>query len=573
VTDQTAAGPETTIPDALPVPLRSRWQPLRTGLIDLFYYDYQEFWFCDGRLMLRGNNGTGKSKVLALVLPFLLDADLSPARLEPDGDRDKKMEWNLLLGGRYDERLGYTWLEFGRRTEDGEHAYFTIGCGLKAVAGRGIADRWYFTTSQRIGADLFLIGPSGTVLTRDRLTAAIGEYGLVTQRAESYRRAVDEHLLRLGSDRYASLVDLLIQLRQPQLSRRPDEGKLSRALSEALAPLDQSVIADIATSFHDLEQQRDELSALQDTRGHVARFGQRYQHYARVASRRQGRELRAAQSAYEQVGRDLSGIREEITAARTAEAEAAGRLTAVREELTGLSAVREELAGRPELASLEHAERHARATAATAAREAKKQADTRAARDRRATGHETALAAAARTRQLVAAAAGVAQAAAAEAAIADHHDRLAVPLGLPDGISGELITAASQEFAGLAQRREQAVGHVLELARQAAEKAAKAVAARTRLAELESERDTAAEARQAAEDAVTTAGTALAGAWQAYAAGVMELALPHPDELGLVEWAATLDGPNPAEAALRSAAASATQALAAAQVRAKPPGC
>jgi uncharacterized protein (TIGR02680 family) len=569
VTDQTRAGHPAAIPDPLPVPRRSRWQPLRTGLTDLFYYDYQEFWFCDGRLMLRGNNGTGKSKVLALVLPFLLDADLSPARLEPDGDRDKKMEWNLLLGGRYDERLGYTWLEFGRRTEDGEHAYFTIGCGLKAVTGRGIADRWYFTTSQRIGADLQLIGPSGTVLTRDRLTAAVGEYGLVTQRAESYRRAVDEHLLHLGPDRYASLVDLLIQLRQPQLSRRPDEGKLSRALSEALAPLDQSVIADIATSFHDLEQQRDELSALQDTRGHVARFGQRYQHYARVASRRQGRELRAAQSVYEQVGRDLSGIREEIRAARTAEAEAAGRLAAVREELAELSSVREELAGRPELASLEHAERHAQATAATAAREVMKEGATRTARDGRATSHETALAAAARTRQLVADAAGVAQEAAAEAGIADRHDRLAVSLGLPDGISGELISAASQELAGLARRREQAVEHVLGLAREAAGKEAVAVAARTRLGELEGERDAAADARHAAEDAVAAAGTALAEAWQAYATGVRELALPHPDELGLAEWAATLDGPNPAETALRSASASATQVLAAAKTRAE----
>lgn len=569
MTDQARAGQGTAIPDPLPVPRRSRWQPLRAGLTDLFYYDYQEFWFCDGRLMLRGNNGTGKSKVLALVLPFLLDADLSSARLEPDGDRDKKMEWNLLLGGKYEERLGYTWLEFGRRTEDGEHAYFTIGCGLKAVAGRGIADRWYFTTSQRIGADLYLIGPSSTVLTRDRLTAAVGEYGLVTQRAESYRRAVDEHLLHLGPDRYASLVDLLIQLRQPQLSRRPDEGKLSRALSEALAPLDQSVIADIATSFHDLEQQRDELSALQDTRGHVARFGQRYQHYARVASRRQGRGLRAAQSAYEQVGRDLGGIREAIIAARTAETEAAGRLAAVREDLAEQSAVHEELAGRPELASLEHAERHARATAATAAREAKKVGDTRTARDGRATGHETALTAAARTRQLVADAAGIAQAAALEAGIADRHRRLAVLLGLPDGISGELISAASQEFAGLAQRREQALKHVLELAQQAVEKAAKAVAARTRLAELEGERDTAAEARQAAEGAVAAAGTALARAWQAYAARVRELTLADPDEVGLVEWAAILDGPNPAEAALRSAAASSTQVLAAAHARAE----
>ena len=135
MTDQARAGQGTAFPDPLPVPRRSRWQPLRTGLADLFYCGYQEFWFCDGRLMLGDNNGTGKSKVLALVLPFL-PTRISLARLEPDGDRGKKMKWNLLLGGcRYDERLGYTWLEFGRRTEEGEDAYFTIGCGLKVVGG------------------------------------------------------------------------------------------------------------------------------------------------------------------------------------------------------------------------------------------------------------------------------------------------------------------------------------------------------------------------------------------------------------------------------------------------------
>lgn len=513
--------------------------------------------------MLRGNNGTGKSKVLALTLPFLLDADMSPSRLEPDGDRAKKMDWNLLLDGRYDERLGYTWLEFGRRTEDGEHAYFTIGCGMKAVTGRGIADRWYFTTSQRIGMDLYLIGPAGTVLTRDRLTAAVGEYGLVTQRADSYRRAVDEHLMHLGPDRYASLVDLLIQLRQPQLSRRPDEGKLSRALSEALTPLDQSVIADIAAAFHDLEQQRDELAALQDTLAHVARFGQRYQHYAQVAARRQGRALRTAQSAYEQVGRDLSSIGEQITAARATEGEAAGRLTAAREELAELTAIREELAGRPELASLEHAERHAGATAATAAREARGEAAAEAVRTSRATDQELALAAAAQTRQLVSDVTGAARQAAAEAGIATAHDQVAGRLGLPDGISGELITTADQEFTALAQRREQAVEYVLGLARQAARKQAELTAARTRLAELEAERDSAADASQAADEAVTAAGAALAGAWQAYAGGVRELRVPHPDEVGLAGWAVTLDGPNPADAALRSATATATQALAA----------
>ena len=110
----------------LPVPVDRRWKPLRAGLVDLFYYDQEEFWFRDGRLLLRGNNGTGKSKVLALLLPFLLDGDLSAHRVEPDADPKKRMEWNLLLGGAHPhaERIGYSWLEFGRRDEDG-HDHFS----------------------------------------------------------------------------------------------------------------------------------------------------------------------------------------------------------------------------------------------------------------------------------------------------------------------------------------------------------------------------------------------------------------------------------------------------------------
>ena len=143
----------------LPAPCSERWKPLRAGLVDMFYYDAEEFWFHDGRLLLRGNNGTGKSKVLALTLPFLLDGELAPHRVEPDGDRQKKMEWNLLLGGKHPnpERLGYTWLEFGRRAADGTAEFRTIGCGLKAVAGRGIARHWFFVTTQRVGEDLHLL--------------------------------------------------------------------------------------------------------------------------------------------------------------------------------------------------------------------------------------------------------------------------------------------------------------------------------------------------------------------------------------------------------------------------------
>ena len=344
---------------ALPVAGTTRWQPLRTGLVDIFHYDYQEFWFRDGRVLFRGNNGTGKSKVLALTLPFLLDGDLSPSRVEPDGDRDKKMEWNLLLGGKYEERIGYTWLEFGRVAEDGERLYLTVGCGLRAARGRGIADRWFFVTAQRPGKDLFLIGGNGAVLTKDRLSEAIGASGQVTQRAEHYRRLLDEQLFHLGPSRYGALVNLLIQLRQPQLSKRPDEGRLSQALTEALAPLDQAVLSDIAAAFHDLEEQRDQLVGLRDTGRHVQRFAGRYRRYTAVAARRQSRALRSEHAAYEQQQRDLASIRAKIGLAAADEQTARTALDDAVRELAQQNAAKEELAADPRMKSLDDAERYA----------------------------------------------------------------------------------------------------------------------------------------------------------------------------------------------------------------------
>lgn len=37
----------------VPVPTSERWKPLRAGLVDMFYYDAEEFRFHDGRLLLR----------------------------------------------------------------------------------------------------------------------------------------------------------------------------------------------------------------------------------------------------------------------------------------------------------------------------------------------------------------------------------------------------------------------------------------------------------------------------------------------------------------------------------------
>ncbi|MGQ0632741.1 MAG: TIGR02680 family protein [Sporichthyaceae bacterium] len=556
----TATAPELS---ALPVARTDRWQPLRLGLVDLFYYDYQEFWFRDGRLMLRGNNGTGKSKVLALSLPFLLDGELAAHRVEPDGDPKKRMEWNLLLDGRHEERLGYTWLEFGRRTATGEHAYVTIGCGLRAVAGRGIADKWFFLTSQRLGTDLFLISPGGTALTRERLEAEVGLSGQVVRTAEAYRRLVDEHLFRLGPDRYDALVDLLVQLRAPQLSKKPDEARLSGALSQALAPVDQAVLADVAAAFHDLEQQRTELEGLRETRGHVERFLTRYTAYARIAARRAETALRTAQSAYEKAGRSLVALREQLAAARIARYEAAAALEAAERALIELAAVREELRERPELKDLDHAE-GALQTAAKWAATARDRAD-RAVSDAGSRRARLADAEAAAGRALGALLDGAATArtSAGAAGLAAGHDRAADPLSLPDGVADDrAVAAATTAWRTLAEARELAANQVLTLAQVAAKAEDSAAEARRHLGDREASRDAALDEVADAQAGVEEAAEDLVAAWRAYAGQAVELAAPDPEEVGLASWARTLAGPNPASVAARAAAQSAHAALA-----------
>lgn len=553
-------------PAALPTAARSRWAPLRLGLVDLFHYDYQEFWFRDGRLLLRGNNGTGKSKVLALTLPFLFDGDVSAHRVEPDGDPKKRMEWNLLLDGQHEERLGYTWMELGRVTEDGEHAYLTIGCGLKAARGRGIADKWFFVSSQRVGADLFLISPGGTVLTRDRLEAALGADGQVLRTAEQYRRLVDEHLFRLGPDRYDAMVDLLIQLRQPALSKRPDEGRLSAALSHALGPVDQAVLADVAAALHDLEQQRDELAALRETSGSVERFLARYSTYARVAARRQAAVLRRAQSAYEDAGRRLGAVRAEVET-RTEERDRCRELLDEgRGRAVELRAAKEELAARPELKDLDAAvrleqtqrqaladavRRHDVATDVTQER-GRRRAQAGQEHDRARVGADSATEAAA----LLAAAAGL------SADHGEHAGRLVAAAAEGSELAA-LGADVEQALAGAAGRRADACQHVASLVRVADEKARAAAEARRRVEDRSTALQEAGDHADEAGQAVDDQAEALVGRWTAFVGSLHEVAPGHPDDHGLRVWTTTLDGPNPATAALHAAAAAARATLAA----------
>lgn len=241
-----------------------RWMPSRAGILNIWRYYDEVFEFHHGRLLLRGQNGTGKSKALELLLPFLFDANLRANRLSTFGTGERTMHWNLMgEGASGTTRVGYAWLEF--RLHGDPDAWFCCGARLQASNHTTTAHADYFTTSQRIGTPdgLNLLTDAGTPLTRNALEQALGEHGTLHPNATEYRAGIRATLFpTLSEQRYDALITALLQLRTPKLSQRLDPSLLSTLLSRALPPLGQQEVTDLAEGFERLDRQRERLATL-----------------------------------------------------------------------------------------------------------------------------------------------------------------------------------------------------------------------------------------------------------------------------------------------------------------------
>ncbi len=114
--------------------MNNRWKMNRIGFVNFWLYDEEDFEFEDGKLLLRGQNGSGKSITTQSFIPFVLDGDRTPSRLDPFGSSDRRMEYYFGRrgqGGVY--RLSVSGILERRYGE-----YRTIGIGRRQNAG----NRW-----------------------------------------------------------------------------------------------------------------------------------------------------------------------------------------------------------------------------------------------------------------------------------------------------------------------------------------------------------------------------------------------------------------------------------------------
>lgn len=303
----------------LPQPDRDRFQPLRAGIINVWEYDDERLAFHRGRLLLRGRNESGKTKALELLFPFLFDADLSAPRLDPFGSTSRSMYWNLFneqTPAEVQKRVGYLFLEFGRRGDRGDE-YYTIGAGLSGKRSARDVDAWFFTTELRVDEALRLLDERRVPLSRAGLQESLGGRGRIYERREEYRRGLGERLFGgMPKEQYGYLVEMILQLRRPQLSKQLDPQGLSRLLARSLPQLDAAKIAPLAEGFERLDRHRREREVLETTLSELDRFLKEYRRYAGAVARAAAQELTRAEYAHRLAREEL---RERVGAAQAAQ--------------------------------------------------------------------------------------------------------------------------------------------------------------------------------------------------------------------------------------------------------------
>jgi len=320
----------------------ARFRPTRAGIINLWDYRDQEFSFADGRLVLRGPNGSGKTKALEVLYPFVLDGRIEPRRLNPFAGEERTMRSNLLYRGQ-DSAHSYVWMEFCRGRRDDPEAV-TVGIGMRATRGSDKVTRWHFVVDGRVGIDFSLLDDEDRPLTRKQLADRIGA-DAITDRPVDYRAAIDARMFGLGAQRYDQLINLILTLRRPQLAKNLDPKGLSQALTDGLRPLDDELVVEAARSFSDMEEVARALESLAAADDAAQRFVAVYTRYVGQQARAKVDKVAERLGAVDTAVQELRRAAGEQEQAATARAEAEERLAAVERDFEQARATQAALQG------------------------------------------------------------------------------------------------------------------------------------------------------------------------------------------------------------------------------------
>ncbi|GAA0604318.1 hypothetical protein GCM10010174_21070 [Kutzneria viridogrisea] len=282
----------------------------RGGIVNIWQYAEQVFDFSGGRAIFQGTNGSGKSRTLELLLPLCLDGDLRQLGSKGfDTVSIRRLMLDDYDGGP--NRIGYAWVELHRAPGE----YLTCGIGVKASkTSQQITDSWRFVTPARVGQDLRLAGPDRVPVGPAQLRELIGADCVFEDAA--FRAKVAETVYGVPAARYADLLHLQRTLRNPDVGLKVLEGQLEQILSDALPPLDSSMVEQLATSFDDLESIRENIIRLSTADTALGAFLGTYSGYALSGLRSAGDRVLAGRKSLKSLRSELDSLERKLIAAR-----------------------------------------------------------------------------------------------------------------------------------------------------------------------------------------------------------------------------------------------------------------
>ena len=242
--------------------MSERWHMNRIGFVNFWLYDDEVFSFAEGKLLLRGQNGSGKSITTQSFIPFILDGDRTPSRLDPFGSSDRRMEYYFLNDGEKNEATGYLYLEFQKGNR-----YRTIGIGQQAQKGKPMGF-WGFVVldGRRIGYDFKLyreVGSTKIAYTKQELKKELGGNNLFTETHKEYMGLVNKHIFGFPRlEQYEQFIRLLIKVRAPKLSKEFTPNKVYEILNDSLQTLSDEDLRAMVDAMEKMDDIQDKLDGL-----------------------------------------------------------------------------------------------------------------------------------------------------------------------------------------------------------------------------------------------------------------------------------------------------------------------
>lgn len=286
----------------------------KIGLLNFWLYDEEEFDFYDGKLILRGTNGSGKSVTMQSFIPLILDGNKSPDRLDPFGSKERKIE-DYIIGNsetiQKEEAISYLYMEVKK-----DNNYITIGLGFRGRKGKPV-ESWGFALKdgKRIGKDFYLYkDPANKVpLSKNELKSRLGTINEFTDTTKEYKSMVNRLLFGFPNlDTYDEFIKLLLQLRSNKLSKDYKPTNLVNVLNTVLQPLTEEDLRPLSEAIEQMNKTKEKIETLEKNTKSLKEFLKLYKNYNEVVLLTKARNYQKTNKEYKNLKEDIKRCEKEF---------------------------------------------------------------------------------------------------------------------------------------------------------------------------------------------------------------------------------------------------------------------